>query len=166
MSSMFERLNLWLRSNGNGVALTVAGLFLVVAIGCGGLRLERWITADVPLEIQKAFAVPSRVPLMDSKRIFSAWMKAGEQFAENIEYGYEFLGTIEGLFTLAFVAGGSAIPGFGGLALTFMGGLLIKGPGTGREKNKSYNKGREEAESVLLPLLREAGITVPVVDKG
>lgn len=162
MSSMFERIDLWLRSNGSGVALTVAGLFLVVAIGCGGLRLERWITADVPIEIQKSFGVPSRVPLMDSKRIFSAWMQAGEQFAENIEYGYEFLGTIEGLFSLAFAAGSSAIPGMGGLALTFMGGLLIKGPGTGREKNKSYNKGREQAESVLIPLLREAGIQVPV----
>lgn len=159
--SMMERLNEWLKSNGSGVALIAAGVILMTAIGCGGLQLDRWITVDVPHEIQRGLGVPGRVPLRDSDRLFKAWMNAGEQYAENIADSQIFLGQVEGLFSLAFAAGGSAIPGLGGLAMTFLGGLMIKGPGTGKEKNKSYNKGRAEAESILLPLLREAGITVP-----
>lgn len=161
MSSVLERLNDWLKINGSGVALIAAGLVLVTAVGCGGLQFDKWITADVPLEIQKGIGVPSRVPLRDSTRVFKAWMNAGEQFAKNIEDSQQFLGVVEGMFSLALQAGGTAIPGWGGMAAMFFGGLMLKGPGSGKEKNKSYNKGRTDAESLLIPLLREAGITIP-----
>jgi len=157
----FERVNSWLKVNGSGVATVVAGLFLVVAVGCGGIDLKRMISVDVPIEIQKGLTIPNRTTLDDADRHFKNWMSAGEQFAENIEGGYEFLGAIEGLFSLAFSAGASALPGVGGLILTFLGGLMIQGPGSGRAKIKSYNKGRADMEKVLSEL-RAAGVPIPV----
>jgi len=157
----FERIQGWLKTNGSGVATVMAGLVLVVAVGCGGIDLKDWITVEVPIEIQKGLTIPGKITLSNSDRHFKNWMAAGEKFAENIEGGYEFLGAVEGLFSLAFAAGSSALPGVGGLLLTFLGGLMIQGPGSGRAKIKSYNKGRADMEKVLADL-RAAGVNIPV----
>lgn len=159
--SMLSRLNEWCKNNGSGVTIVAAGLFLVVMVGCGGFNLDRWVTVPVPTELQRALILPARIPLADANRAFQSYMLAGKQFAKDIQGANEFLGAVEGLFSLAFAAGSSAVPGVGGLMLTFLGGLMIKGPGTGKEKEKSYKKGRQEMESILLPLLREAGIKIP-----
>ena len=151
----------WLSDNKGGaiVLAVVLGVTVLGATGC--IKIKDFITVRVPFEMQKAFGVPGKIPLSDAERVVAAWAEAGQQFAENIAGGYEMLGAVESILGLALNYGGALLPGIGGILLAGVGGILIKGPGTAKEKQKSYNKGRDDIEKTLLPLLREAGIKVP-----
>lgn len=141
----------WFRNNSAGASiLGVALALMVMGTVMKGCAWEDMIKVPVPREIQKAQGVPATVPLSEATRIFQAQTDAMQAFAKSIEGGYKLMGTLQSFFTAAISQVGTAFPGVGMLLPVLMGvgGVFIKGPGTAREKDKSYTRGLREGEEL------------------
>lgn len=161
---MFDSIRAWLKQNKNGASLV--GGAAAVAITCaiaGGCALSDWVRVDVPRQVQMATGAPDEVSLTDAPEVMEDYVRYGERFASEIDDANATLGWLLSAADIGLRVGGASLPGGGlaVLALTGLGGLLLKGPGTAKEKEASFNKGRKEAEAALLPLLAAAGIDVP-----
>ena len=139
----------FLKANKTGVSILGVVLtgFIVMA-GMNGCQLTDMVKVSVPLEVQKATNSPSKVTLTDAPGVMKAYVAGGEKFKKNIARGYKWLGFLSSLGTTGIEMGKSVIPGgaIGLSLLTLAGGIFIKGPGTAKEKNASYNKGMQEGQ--------------------
>lgn len=157
----------WIRSNNVGVLLlAVAALFATLSIN--GCELADIVKVQVPLELQKGLGMPSKVTLSDSDRYFQSWAAAGERYAKNIEGGWQVVGAIQGLYDTGILAAQQAFPG-AQLAfplLTLVAGIFIKGPGTSKEKQKSYNKGLEVGRNLAAGIITATGGAPPSAPGG
>lgn len=161
---MFDSIKSFLKQNRAGtgilaVALAAAiGMFLI-----SGCKVTDWVQVDVPAQVQKATGVAPRVTLTEAPEVMEDYVRYGDRFAVNIDEANERLAWFMSIADIGMRIGAAQLPagGFALAALTGLGGLLLKGPGTAKEKEKSYAKGKTDAEATLLPLLAAAGITVP-----
>ena len=152
----------WLTKNKVGftlLGLAAAGFILVSCTA--NWQASDWIKVKAPVEVQNATGVGPVVSLTDAPDVLERYIHAGTKFSENIDGGYRWLGFLTSLGNVAIEHSGSAIPGGAiGLALvTGLGGLFLKGPGTGKEKNDSYNAGLEQGKRLALAVA--AGINLP-----
>lgn len=142
----------WVLANKVGVSILagVAALFIVLA-GLNGCVITDLVKVKVPRYIQKAMDVPPKVTLTDAPELLRAYKNAGTKFQDNIVNGMEWLGFLASLTTTSLEFGKHVIPGgaIGLSLLSLAAGIVIKGPGTAREKNKSYNKGLETGRRMI-----------------
>ena len=137
----------WLLKNKVGMgllALVVVG-FAVIG-GINGCKATDFVKVNAPLEVQKATGCAPKVTLTEAPRVMAAYVAAGDEFSENIATGHQWLGFITSLGSAGIEFGKANIPGgaMGLSLLSLAAGVFIKGPGTAKEKNASYNKGLEE----------------------
>lgn len=157
-------LKQWFVQNRTGAGI----LALALALGLGafmlsGCKATDFISIDVPKQVQDATGSDSRVTLTEAPQIMEDYVRYGDRFAVNIDDGNERLAWFMSIADIGLRIGAAQLPAGGmGLALlTGIGGLFLKGPGTAKEKEKSYAKGKADAEATLIPLLKAAGISVP-----
>jgi len=138
----------WLLKNkaGMGIVAGVVACFILAAGINGCLRLSDLVRVRVPAEVQRATNSPPKITLTEAEGVMENYIRAGEQFKDNISQSYEWLGFLTSLSSTGIELGKAAIPGgaVGLSLLSLAGGIFIKGPGTAKEKNASYNKGLEE----------------------
>lgn len=130
------------------IAFVLTGF--IVATGMNGCQVTDFVKVNVPLPVQKATNSPPKVTLTDAPDVLEAYIASGDKFHSNMAKGYEWVGFLSALGTTGFEMGKSAIPG-GALGLSLLslaGGIFIKGPGTAKEKNDSYNKGLKEGQAL------------------
>lgn len=150
----------------NRVGLSILSFAAAAAIGLAllnGCQFSDLIKVPVPRQVQKALGVPAKVTLTEAPMLLEDYRRYGAQFVANIDKGNEILGYLQSAADIGLRLGAATLPagGLGLAALTGLGGLFLKGPGTQKGKEKSYEEGRKKAESMLLPLLTAAGIKVP-----
>lgn len=142
----------WLANNKAGVSILagVAAIFILLA-SMNGCEVTDVIKVNVPPAVQKATNSPPKVTLTDAPEIMETYVRGGQKFRDNIARGYEWLGFLSALSSTGIEFGKSAIPGgaIGLSLLTLVGGIMIKGPGTAKEKNKSYNKGMQDGKNII-----------------
>ncbi len=166
---MFTKLKKWFAQNRTGAGI----LALTLAIGIGaftlsGCTVTDWVRIKVPQQVQDATGAPATITLTEAPDVMADYKRYGERFALNIDAGNERLGWFMAATDIGMRVGLAQLP-VGGLAfaaLTGIGGLFLKGPGTAREKEASYAKGKKVAEDLLMPLLLAAGVTVPPKAEG
>jgi len=151
----------FLKANKTGVS--ILGVVLAGFIGMAGINgciLTDYVKVSVPISVQNATNSPPKVSLTDAPEIMAAYIRGGNKFKENIARGYEWLGMLASLGTTGIEVGKSMIPGgaIGLSLLTLAGGIFIKGPGTAKEKNASYNKGLKEGERIASTVVALAGL--------
>lgn len=147
---------------GLGVLALTAALCgaLFLASGC---KVTDFVSVDVPQQVQDATGAPARVTLTDAPMVMEDYIRYGDRFQAEIDDGNRTLGWFMAVGDIGLRIGAAQLPvgGLGLSLLTGLGGLLLKGPGTAKEKEKSYKAGKDEAEATLIPLLTAAGIKVP-----
>ena len=166
---MFTNLKSWFAQNRFGAG--VLALTAALAIGSfmlAGCTVTDWVSIKVPQQVRDATGAPATVTLTEAPQILEDYKRYGDRFVANIDAGNERLGWFVAVTDIGMRVGMAQLPlgGLGMMALTGIGGLFLKGPGTAREKEASYNKGKDEAEKLLLPLLLAAGVTVPPKAEG
>jgi hypothetical protein len=154
----------WISNNKAGLSV----LAITVALAAGmfvlsGCSLTDFVPVEVPREVQKATGTGSKVTLTEAGPVLDEYVKAGEQFAGNIDEAWERFGYFKGLIETGVTVGSAYIPGGAGIlaVLSGVGGLLMKGPGTAKAEQKSYNKGMEVGENrakALIDSLKAAGV--------
>jgi len=134
---------------GMGIVAIVAAGFIIMA-GLNGCEMTDFVKVKVPLQVQKATNSPPKVTLTEAPGIMAAYIRGGEKFKDNIARGYEWLGFLAAATSTGIELGKSSIPGgaIGLSLLTLAGGIFIKGPGTAKEKNASYNKGLAKGQEM------------------
>ena len=139
------------------VVLVTTGFITMASIN--GCTLTDYVKVNVPMSVQKATNSPPKISLTDAPEVMAVYIRGGEKFKENISRGYEWLGVLASLGTTGIEIGKSMIPGgaIGLSLLSLMGGIFIKGPGTAKEKNKSYNKGMKEGQRLANLVLVAVG---------
>lgn len=141
----------FLKANKTGVSIlgVVLAGFIVMA-GMNGCQLTDLVSVKVPRAVQNATNSPPKITLTEAPEVMQAYIREGERFKENIAQGYKWLGFLASLSNTGIEMGKSMIPGgaIGLSLLTLAGGIFIKGPGTAKEKNDSYNKGLKEGERI------------------
>lgn len=167
---MLDGLKKFLRQNVAGLSLMVAAV--VVFIGmlmAGGCSWGDLLTAQVPNEVRQMVNAPPKATLNEAEVYLGAYrdsikleydkrVAAGQLLADRISRGWEVAGFFTAATNLGFAAlQGSSLAGLPGGALglsllTGLGGLLMKGPGTGKEKEKSYRKGQDDFAKLFLAL--------------
>jgi hypothetical protein len=161
---MFASITGWLKTQRVGLGiLVVTAAALIGASMLAGCDMTKMIRVDVPREVQKALDLPHSISLHDSQLALEDYVRGGERFSQNIDEGNVRLGWLMSTADLGLRVGMAQLPA-GGILVTLLGtlgGIFIKGPGTAKEKEASYNKGRADAEALLVPLLEAAGVEVP-----
>jgi len=146
-----KRITDWLKQNKIGASiLTGTAVIALIIAGMNGCQITDYVKVNVPIAVQKATNSPSKVTMTDAPGVLEAYYKSGDIFATNIDRGWEWVGFFASMGTTAMEMGKSAIPG-GALGLgllTFASGLMIKGPGTAKGKEASYNKGLEAGQKL------------------
>ena len=154
----------FLKSNKTGVSIVTAVMaaFLLMA-GMNGCQLTDLVKVNVPMPVQKATNSPPKVTLTEAPEVMAAYIRSGEKFKENISRGYEWLGFLSALGTTGIEMGKSVIPGgaIGLSLLSLAGGIFIKGPGTAKEKNRSFNKGMQEGQRLANLAMTAMNKSVP-----
>ena len=157
----------WIKGNKAGLSLVaIAAAVLIGLTACAGWQLSDFVSVKVPVEVQKATGAPAKTSLTDAPKWMKRYVEAGDEFNLNIDAGNTNLGWLSAGLDIGVRYGAANIP-FGGAAIATLfgvGGLLTKGPGTQKEKEKSYAKGKTDAEALFLPLLAQAGVTIPDAD--
>ena len=143
-------LNL-LTTNKTGLSIlgfVVAGFIL--AAGLNGCKITDLVKVQVPIEVQRAINAPPKVTLTNAPDLLIDYARGGEKFVKEIARGYAWVGFLAAASTTSIELGKSVVPGgaIGLSALSLIAGVFIKGPGTAREKNKSYNGGLAEGERI------------------
>lgn len=138
----------------NKVGISILGIVAALAIfmaGMNGCQITDLVSVKVPLQVQKATNSPPTITLTEAPGVMKDYIRGGEKFKDNISRGYKWLGFLSALSTTGIEMGKSAIPGgaIGLSLLTLAGGIFIKGPGTAKEKNKSYNAGLAEGQRIV-----------------
>lgn len=143
---------------GLSIMAIVAASFIVAA-GLNGCTLTDYVKVSVPMSVQKATNSPPKISLTDAPEVMAAYIRGGDKFKENISHGYEWLGMLASFGTTGIEVGKSMIPGgaIGLSLLSLAGGIFIKGPGTAKEKNDSYNKGLKEGQRIANEILAAVG---------
>lgn len=142
----------WLANNKVGVSIVAAVLAcFIVLSSMNGCEMTDLVKVNVPRQVQKATNSPPKVTLTEAPGIMDSYIRAGEKFKDNISHGYEWLGFLSALGSTGIELGKSAIPGgaIGLSLLSLAGGIFIKGPGTAKEKNKSYNAGLAKGQEMI-----------------
>lgn len=160
---MFE----WFRKNilGSSLWLVAAGL-AVAMLHMQGCQLTDLVPVDVPEEVQRATGAEESVSLTEAPMVAEDYARAGAEFGVNIDEAYERFGFVRGLIETGVELGSEYFPGGGVLlsALFGFGGLLMKGPGTSKEKEESFNAGLERGQANAeraIRVAREAGLIPP-----
>ncbi len=169
-TSMIDRIKSFAKKNLAGmgmlVAVIVVGGILLSLQGCDPGNM---FTAKIPNDVQLKVGAPPRATLNECevflvtyrdviKRDYDKHVAMGQLFAASISDGWQMAGFFQaatniGLNTAATGGFGGVMGGAGLLSLlTFGTGLLFKGPGTNREKNKSFNEGQKKAIDLLRTL--------------
>ncbi len=145
------------------LAVFVVAGFLLSMQGCDPGNM---FTARIPNDVQLKVGAPPRATLNECevflttyrdaiKRDYDKHVAMGQLFAASISDGWELAGFFQAATNLGIKT--LATGGFGGLpagalglsALAGLAGLLMKGPGTSKEKQKSFNKGQQQALALL-----------------
>jgi hypothetical protein len=146
-----DRIINWFKQNKTGSSILAGGAaFAIFLAAMNGCQLTDLIGVEVPEDVQKATESPKEVTLTEAPAIMEEYLQAGERFKANIDDGYRRFGMLSSVTNVGLSVGSTAIPGGAGILglVTFLGGLFIKGPGTNKEKNASYNKGLEEGQRI------------------
>lgn len=145
----------FLKQNRTGLTVLACTFALgFAAFLASGCQMTDFVSVDVPAQVQKATGSAARVTLTEAPVVMADYVMYGDRMAASIDRANVQLAWLASAFDIGVRTGGSMLPG-GGIAailLTGLGGLLIKGPGTAKEKEKSYAKGKADAEAILLPL--------------
>lgn len=152
----------------NKIGLSIVGFILagfIAAAGLNGCKITDFVKVRVPVEVQRVTGSPSKVILTDApdllKEYAREFKRGGEKFVKEIARGYAWVGFISAISTTSLELGKSTIPGgaVGLSALSLIAGIFIKGPGTAKEKNASFNKGLSEGQSIAKKVFKDlAGI--------
>ena len=152
----------------NKIGLSIMGFVaagFIAAAGLNGCKITDFVKVKVPIEVQRVLNVPPKVILTDApdllKEYAREFKRGGEKFVKEIARGYAWVGFIAAAGTTTLELGKSTIPGgaVGLSALSLIAGIFIKGPGTSKEKNKSFNKGLLEGQSIAKKAFKDlAGI--------
>jgi hypothetical protein len=161
---MFSNIKQWFGQNRTGAGIIALALSLGLgAFMLSGCKMTDLISVDVPQQVQDATGADSRVTLTDAGLVMEDYVRYGERFSIEIDAGNERLAWFMSITDIGLRIGASQLPagGLGLMLLSGVGGLFLKGPGTAREKEASYAKGKKDAEATLVPLLTAAGVIVP-----
>lgn len=141
----------------NKIGLSIVGFILagfIAAAGLNGCKITDFVKVNVPREVQKVTGAPAKITLTDApdllKEYAREFKRGGEKFVKEIARGYAWVGFIAAASTTSLELGKSVIPGgaIGLSALSLIAGIFIKGPGTAKEKNASFNKGLFEGQAI------------------
>lgn len=141
----------------NKIGLSILGFILagfIAAAGLNGCKITDFVKVRVPVEIQRVLNVPPKIILTDApdllKQYALEFKRGGEKFVKEIARGYAWVGVLAALSTTTLELGKSTIPGgaIGLSALSLIAGIFIKGPGTAKEKNASFNKGLSQGQAI------------------
>lgn len=141
----------------NKIGLSIVGFIaagFIAAAGLNGCKITDFVKVNVPVEIQRVLGAPPKIILTDAPNLLKEYARefkrGGEKFVKEIARGYAWVGVIASISTTSLELGKSTIPGgaVGLSALSLIAGIFIKGPGTAKEKNSSFNKGLAEGQSL------------------
>ena len=144
----------------NKIGLSIVGFILagfIAAAGLNGCKITDFVKVNVPIEVQRATGAPPKITLTDAPDLLKDYSRGGEKFVKEMARAYAWVGFLASLSTTSLELGKSAIPGgaFGLSALSLIAGVFIKGPGTAREKNASFNKGLAEGQAIAKKAFKE-----------
>ena len=164
---MFDSIKSFIKDNIPGVGIMVIALVVgFFAFQLGGCEWGDILTVRTPAEIQLATGAPPKTTLNEAEQYLVAYrsqikveydrdVAMGMLYGRSIAARWEMAGWFQAAANLGITSlesGAWAGVPAGGAAfglLTFLGGLIMKGPGTNRAQQKSFNKGQQTAIDMM-----------------